>query len=278
MKLNKQQPIGIFDSGIGGLTVANAFSKVLPEEQLIYFGDTAHLPYGDKSPEAILGYSIRISQVLKEMNCKVVVMACNTASAVAFEPLTIAHHDQVAMFNVIDPLVEGIAARKEIKKLGIIGTKGTIGSAVYPKKLKALLPDLEIHSLATPLLVPMIEEGYSHNRISKALIDEYLNHKPFQEIDSLILACTHYPLIRKEIEEYYGGKVQVYDSTDFTVEVVNNHLDDLNLLNDQKAAENEFYVSDFTESFEQTTRLFYGEQIHLNLMPIWENLKSNTNG
>lgn len=271
MSLNKKQPIGIFDSGIGGLTVANAFSKVLPEEQILYFGDTAHLPYGDKSPEAILGYSIRISHLLMEMGCKLVVIACNTASSVAYGPLMIAHHNEVGIFNVIDPLVKGIAERQEIKKVGVIGTKGTISSGVYSKKLKTLRPDLEVVSMATPLLVPMIEEGFVHNNISKTLIAEYLENECFEGIDSLILACTHYPLIRDQIEEYYDGRVKVYDSTDFTVEAVKAHLQELDILNDQKEKEHHFFVSDYTKSFEQTTRLFYGEAIHLEHLLIWEN-------
>jgi glutamate racemase len=271
LSLDKKQPIGIFDSGIGGLTVANAFSKVLPEEQILYFGDTAHLPYGDKSPEAILGYSIRISHMLMDMGCKLVVIACNTASSVAYGPLMIAHHNEVGIFNVIDPLVKGIAAQKDVKKVGVIGTKGTISSGVYEKKLKTLRPDLEVVSLATPLLVPMIEEGFVHNKISHSLIQEYLDDPRFENIDSLVLACTHYPLIRPEIEEYYNGRVKVYDSTDFTVEAVKRHLVEQNILNERKDKEHRFFVSDYTKSFEQTTRLFYGEAIHLEHLLIWEN-------
>lgn len=271
MSLKKQQPIGIFDSGIGGLTVANAFSSALPKEQILYFGDTAHLPYGDKSAEAVLGYSIRIAHLLMEMKCKLVVIACNTASSVAYGPLMIAHHNEVGMFNVIDPLVAGVAAQKDVKRIGVIGTKGTIASGLYERKLKMALPDVEVVSMATPLLVPMIEEGFAKKQISIELIREYLDDSRLQDIDTLILACTHYPLIRNQIEAFYDGRVKVFDSTDFTVEAVRHHLNKLNLLNDGQRDEHHFFVSDFTESFEKTTRLFYGERIHLEHLNIWEN-------
>jgi glutamate racemase len=243
----------------------------LPNEQILYFGDTAHLPYGEKSSEAVLGYSIRIAHLLMELKCKLVVIACNTASSVAYGPLMIAHHNEVGMFNVIDPLVEGVSRQKDIRKIGVIGTKGTIASSMYERKLKAALPDAEVVSMATPLLVPMIEEGFARKQISLELIREYLLDPRLNNIDTLILACTHYPLIREQIETFYGGRVKVFDSTDFTVEAVRQHLKLLDLLNDEERGNHHFYVSDFTKSFEQTTRLFYGEQIHLEHLNIWEN-------
>jgi glutamate racemase len=168
-------------------------------------------------------------------------------------------------------LVNGIASNKAIKKVGVIGTKGTIASGVYEKKLVTRRPDIEVVSMATPLLVPMIEEGFVHNKISHSLIQEYLGDPQFEHIDSLVLACTHYPLIRKEIEDYYQGRVQVYDSTDFTVEAVRQHLGKMDILSEKRQKDHRFFVSDFTNSFEQTTRLFYGEQIHLEHLLIWEN-------
>src|SRR4051812_13453440 len=149
-------PIGIFDSGIGGLTVANAIQKVLPNESLIYFGDTAHLPYGDKSPDSIKYYAIRITQFLLERKAKMIVIACNTASSVAYDTVKDFVGGKVPVINVIDPVVSIVLDRDNINKIGVIGTKGTIKSDIYAKKIKAKSKKVEVSSLATPLLAPMI--------------------------------------------------------------------------------------------------------------------------
>ena len=186
------QPIGIFDSGIGGLTVANAIRHRLPNEQLCYFGDTAHLPYGDKSGDAIRYYSLKITKFLLEQQAKMIVIACNSASTAAYEVILDFFPDRALFVNVVDPLVEAVCA-KGYKKVGLIATKATVGSGVYQKQLIKTQPDLEVVALATPLLVPMIEEGYAHSRISKSIIEDYLSHPGFEDIDALLLACTHYP-------------------------------------------------------------------------------------
>src|SRR6201997_4405924 len=157
-KLNANQPIGIFDSGIGGLTVANAIAKVLPNEQLIYFGDTAHLPYGDKSPDSIKYYSIRIAQFLLEQNCKAIVIACNTASALAYETVKDFVGGKVPVIDVVNPIVNEIIKDDKLKHIGVIATKATIKSDIYARKLKHAVKHVEVSSLATPLLASMIEE------------------------------------------------------------------------------------------------------------------------
>ena len=187
------QPIGIFDSGIGGLTVANAIQKVLPNESLIYFGDTAHLPYGDKSPDSIKYYAIRITQFLMQKNCKMIVIACNTASSIAYETVKDFVEGKIPVVDVISPVVDLVAHTKSIHKVGVIGTKGTIKSDIYAKKIKASSKK-EVASLATPLLAPMIEEGFFNNKISRSVIASYLSSRKLAKIDALILACTHYPL------------------------------------------------------------------------------------
>jgi glutamate racemase len=159
LKLNKTQPIGVFDSGIGGLTVANAVSKLLPNEQIIYFGDTAHLPYGDKSPRAIKQYSYMIADFLLEKKCKAIIIACNTASSIAYTFLKELYKDDLYIVDAIQPVINGVCQDDSVKKIGIIGTQVTIQSEVYEKRFKAQKPDLEVVSLATPLLVPMIEAG-----------------------------------------------------------------------------------------------------------------------
>lgn len=263
-------PIGIFDSGIGGLTVANAIRKILPNEQLIYFGDTAHMPYGDKSPEAIKFYSLKIAKFLLDKQCKIIVIACNTASSHAFHELVHFLGDQVPIINVIDPVVDLMLKNTTDKRIGVIGTKSTIRSDIYAKKFKAANPSLEISSLATPLLAPMIEEGFFDNNISKTVINSYLSSSKLKKIDSLILACTHYPLIKSEISSFYKGKVNIVNTAEIVAGYVKDRLADLNLLSDRAPKKHQFFVSDYTPSFAKSTRLFFGEKINLRLEAIWD--------
>ncbi len=260
------QPIGIFDSGIGGLTVAKAISKLLPNEQIIYFGDTAHLPYGDKSPDLIHSFVKDISQfLLSEKNCKSIVIACNTASATSYEFLRDRHEGTYPIINVIDPIVEAIVKDESVKRVGLIATKTTVESGVYQEKMKRRNPDVEMKVLATPLLAPMIEEGFSHDKISQTVIENYLSHPELQDIDALILGCTHYVLIKDEINAFYNGKVKLFDSTDLLALKLKKILENENLLVDNRVEKNKFYVSDFTPSFAQSAGRFYGENIDLNL-------------
>jgi glutamate racemase len=266
-----KSPIGIFDSGIGGLTVAAAIHRLMPEESIIYVGDTAHLPYGDKSPELIEQYSKRITDYLMERGCKIIVIACNTASAHAFKPVQIHVNHKVPVANVIDPAAKAIASAFANKKVGVIGTRGTINSGIYPRKIKKLNPDIEVTSLATPLLAPMIEEGFFNNKISKTVINSYLDKKSFKGVDAIILACTHYPLIRKEIDEFYKGNVVVFDSAEMVAKDVKDKLQTAGLLNKEKDPSLEFYVTDFTDSFEKSAHYFFPTKIHLDRLALWEN-------
>ena len=264
----KYQPIGVFDSGIGGLTVANAIIRHLPNEELIYFGDTAHLPYGDKSADAIRYYCLKIVKFLLDKGCKMVVIACNSASSAAYHVLLDFFEGQVLFVNVVDPLVDAVI-EKRFGKVGVIATKATIRSDIYRLKLIEKQPGLTVASLATPMLVPMIEEGYFHNQISDTIIENYLRNPAFADIEALLLACTHYPLIKKNIESYFDHKVKVFDSTDVVATAVHEKLANQGLLNDQKGKEHQFFVSDYTTSFEETTRIFYQEKIQLGHCPIW---------
>lgn len=257
------QPIGIFDSGIGGLTVAGAITRALPNENIIYFGDTAHMPYGDKSPELIKRYSRQITEFLVSKNCKAIVIACNTASSLAFKEVVEAA-GAIPVINVIDPVAAYVTQNFPKKKIGVIGTKGTIGSGIYPKKIKKLVKDANVTSLATPLLAPMIEEGFFNNNISRTIIHSYLAKKNIADADVVILACTHYPLIKKDIMLFYGKKAEVVDSSDVVAAFVQKTLAENNLLNTSKGKiSHKFFVSDYTESFEKSTRFFFGEQIEL---------------
>lgn len=266
--LEPSQPIGVFDSGIGGLTVANAIHKCLPQEQLIYFGDTAHLPYGDKSADAIRYYCLKIAKFLLEKQCKLIVVACNSASSAGYRVLLEFFKQQTLFVNVVDPLVEAVAARS-FKKVGLIATKATVHSGMYQAQLSHLKPELEVAALPTPLLAPMIEEGFLHNQVSRTVLQTYLSDPSLNDIEALMLACTHYPLIREDIDRYYQHGVAIFDSTDVVADVVRQRLADRGLLNTERRAPHHFYVSDFTPSFEEATRLFYDEKIHLEYCPIW---------
>lgn len=269
--LKAENPIGIFDSGIGGLTVAHAIQELLPNEQLIYFGDTAHLPYGDKESYSIKHYSVELSKFLLARNCKVIVMACHTASSVAFEEVRRVVGKQALVINVVEPVIKKLKSEADPakRKIGIIGTKGTIASKIYPRKLADKPAELEVKPLATPLLCPMIEEGFIDDNISKTVIASYLSQKELAEIQKIVLACTHYPLIKKQINEYYEGKVEVIDSSEVAASELKVLLEKHKLLNQEKKGEHHFYVSDYTPSFEKSTRYFFGEKVKLEKGSIW---------
>ena len=259
--MKKDLPIGIFDSGIGGLTVANAVKKILPNESILYFGDTQHLPYGEKSVEAIQQFSKRITEFLIKKECKLIIIACNTASSVAYD-IVKQTAQGFPVINVIDPVVKYVATHCQNCRIGVIGTKGTTNSQVYPKKLYLLNSKAEVTSLATPLLAPMIEEGFFNDQLSQTIINSYLSNPQLMGIDKLILACTHYPLIQEAIQKYYLGKVDIIDSATQVAEAVKVLLEKEFLLSNQDA-EYQFFVSDYTDSLEKSAKIFFHEEIHL---------------
>lgn len=269
MNTSASAPIGIFDSGIGGLTVAHAIQKLLPNESLVYFGDTAHLPYGDKSEAAIQAYSIKIADVLLMKGCKVIVIACNSASSAAYELLK-EYVRSVKIINVIDPMVSHVLDNYASRHVGLIGTKRTVQSGVYQRKIEEAREKITLHSLATPLLAPMIEEGFFNNKISHEIIGQYLNDPELQNIEALILACTHYPLIKKEINEFYKHKMTILDSSEVVAKALKRHLEESKLLNPGIGpVSHQFLVSDYTSSFEASTRLFFHAQVNLEKHPLW---------
>jgi len=263
-------PIGIFDSGIGGMTVARAIKNILPDESIVYFGDTAHLPYGDKSTATIQAYSIKITDILIKEGCKIILIACNSASAAAYELIKEYVGSRCMVFNVIDPVINYIREHYSNMDLGLIGTKQTVNSNVYKQKIDALKNNTHLKSLATPLLVPMIEEGFLEGKISQDIINEYLQKDDLSDIKSLILGCTHYPLIKKQIQTYYDGSVEILDSSEIVAQSLKGFLEFNLLLNKQNAPTYRFLVSDYTKSFENLTKLFFGEKVKLEKYPLWE--------
>ena len=269
MDKRQNRPIGIFDSGIGGLTVAHAIKTLLPAEDLIYFGDTAHLPYGDKSEAAIQVYSIKIADILLKKGCKVIVIACNSASSAAYELLREYVRKDTHVINVIDPMVDLVTSQFSSARIGLIGTKRTVQSGVYARKVREANRDITLQSLATPLLAPMIEEGFFNNQISHEIIAQYLSDPSLENIEALILACTHYPLIKKEINGYYGGKMTILDSSETVAQALQRYLASEGLLNTSHEPDHRFLVTDFTESFESSARMFFHESVKLEKHSLW---------
>jgi glutamate racemase len=269
MNQSSESPIGIFDSGTGGLTVANAIKNLLPHEHMVYFGDTAHFPYGDKSEAAIQAYSIKIADVLLRKGCKVIVIACNSASSAAYELLKEYVRRDAHIINVIDPMVELLNKKYEGRTVGLIGTKRTIQSGIYSKKTEELKKNITLKLLATPLLAPMIEEGFFNNQISHEIIAQYLADVSLEKIEALILACTHYPLIKKEISDFYQNQIPILDSGEVVAQALKAYLQLHGLVSNAANPERHFYVSDFTDAFEASTRLFFHEKVHLERHALW---------
>jgi len=264
----KEQPIGIFDSGVGGLTVAHAIKQILPGESLVYFGDTAHLPYGDKSAESIRYYSGKITEFLLDQNSKVVLVACNSASASAFDTLRNEFKERAILIDVIDPVVDYMGTRN-FRKIGVIGTKRTISSGTYEMKIREKVPGTTVVSMATPLLVPMIEEGFIFDDISNAIIRSYLSNDTLSGIDALILGCTHYPIIRNQISKFFNFNVEVIDSAKIVSLILRETLEKNNLLNDSGIVSDQFFISDYTSYFEKIARMFFEGEINLKKADIW---------
>jgi glutamate racemase len=263
------QPIGIFDSGVGGLTVAHAIKQTLPGESIIYFGDTAHLPYGDKSAEAIVSYSRKITEFLLEQNAKVVLIACNSASASAYEILKSEYGARTIILDVIDPVVDYLSSRN-YGKVGVIGTKRTILSGTYEEKVAQKCSGTVIVSKPTPLLVPMIEEGFIFDDISNAIIRAYLSDQLFRDIDGLVLGCTHYPIIRNQIGKFFNFNVEVVDSARIVSQRLRSVLEKNDLLNMSGSSNDRFFVSDHTPWFEKIARMFFEGDINLSRSDIWD--------
>ena len=267
-----KQPIGIFDSGIGGLTVAYAVKNALPDESLIYFGDTAHLPYGDKSTAAIQAYAVKICDVLLRQDCKIILIACNSASSAAYHLSKEYVGSKAKVINVIDPVVSYVGEYFAGKTIGVIGTKRTINSNVYQKKIDKLGKNIHLKTLATPLLAPMIEEGFYDNSVSDQIIHQYLSDSKLDGIEALILGCTHYPLIKRQITEFYNNVVQVIDSSDIVAAYLKAYLVKNNLLNESSSEKStdKFFVSDYTRSFAESTKIFFKESVNLEYYPLWD--------
>lgn len=203
--------IGIFDSGVGGLTVARAIMKQIPEYDIAYFGDTAHTPYGTKSAETVIGYTINNIEFLLSRGAQLIVIACNTASSVLSAPVL--KRFSIPIFEVITPAVEQAVRVSKNFRFGIIGTRATITSGIYEKKIIENQPRAKVYSIACPLLVPLVEEGWLDKTETSMIVKKYLKPLKTLQIDTLILGCTHYPLLKKVIQRKIGSRVRLIDSS-----------------------------------------------------------------
>lgn len=263
------QPIGIFDSGIGGLTVASALVKQLPKENFIYFGDTAHLPYGDKSATTIQAYSIKIAHMLLQQNCKLILIACNSASTAAYELVREYVGTKAIVMNVIDPLVHYLKDNYAHKHVGLIATRQTVNSNIYKKKIDEQNRGIKLTSQATNLLASAIEE-FQNNPVIDSLLKEYLTGFKSEKLDALVLACTHYPVVKNKIIDFFDNKIDIIDPSETVAAAVKNRLESHELLNANGKCTKHFYVSDYTESFAAGTKIFFEEDIALEHYPLWE--------
>lgn len=246
--MNLEASIGVFDSGVGGLTVVKEIMRQLPGESLIYFGDTARVPYGSKSKKTVLKYSRQIVHFLQAKGVKAIVVACNTASALALDEIR--QEISIPIIGVIEPGARMAAESTKTNSIGIIGTESTIKSGIYSKYLRAMNPDITVVSRACPLFVPLVEEGLLEDRITDDMIERYLHELKEYGIDSLILGCTHYPLIRNAIGRYMGTGVNLVNPAYETAKSLKALLTEQALLNKSgNTAEYEFCVSDGVDKF-----------------------------
>lgn len=261
--------IGIFDSGIGGLTVVREVLKQLPQYRIVYFGDTARTPYGTKSPRTITEYALEDTEFLLKQGAQIIVVACNSVSAVAADVLR--ETFRVPIFEVIAPAVRTTLALTRSRRVGIIGTRATIGSGVYERSLKALDPEIRVYSHPCPLLVPLVEEGWLRRPETKQIVRKYLYPLKRQQIDTLVLGCTHYPLLKGIIQTKIGRRVRVIDSSQEAAGWVKAYLEENPLLAGRlspaagEGGGHRFFVSDLTPNAEAIAREFLGRDITLEV-------------
>jgi glutamate racemase len=256
---NRARPIGVFDSGIGGLTVLKELTALLPGEDFIYLGDTARLPYGTKSNEVIVRYSRENTEFLLAKGIKLLVVACNTSSAVALDEIE--RHTMVPVIGVIEPGARAAVKASRSGKIGVIGTEATIASGAYTRAIQNLKPRAEIYTRACPLLVPLVEEGWTDNEIAERTVTHYLESLKASGIDTLLLGCTHYPLMRGMFERVLGPRVKIVDSAIATAAAVREKLSALKLARRAGGGAQSFFVTETPDRFVRVGRRFIGPRV-----------------
>ena len=269
-----QAPIGIFDSGVGGLTLTHTIMQHLPNEQVIYVGDTAHLPYGDKSAQTIAHYAARICDFLLTQGCKLIVIACNSASAACYNTLKDKLTGQALVIDVINPVARYLKQHFAHQPMALIGTKQTVNSGRYQDVLNTLNADIKLTCLATPLLAPIVEEGLQQSEIAKAALAYYLQSPSAKTAlataRALILGCTHYALLQDSIEHLMGHECEVINPNALVVTEVAKSLHHHKLLSETKKSPDAFFVSDLSDNFNQMAKGFFGDDVALQHCPLWD--------
>jgi glutamate racemase len=256
---NRDHAIGVFDSGIGGLTVLQKLIEILPAENTVYLGDTARAPYGTKSVETVVRYSFENTEFLIQKGVKLVVVACNTSTALALEALR--EKVNVPLIGVIEPGVRKALLLTKNRKVGVIGTEATIQSGAYTKALKTHAGDIEVYSRACPMFVPLVEEGWIDNGVASLTVEAYLGSLKQSGIDTLILGCTHYPLLKKAIRNYMGSAVQLVDSAEEIAREVGTALEKQSLARRDGTGNHSFFVTDAPDRFIKVGGRFLGEKV-----------------
>jgi glutamate racemase len=260
MSSKNEKPIGVFDSGIGGLTVVRALLARLPNENIVYFGDTARVPYGSKSPQVVREYALDDTNILLSKGVKMIVVACNTVSAVALD--VVQKRAKLPVTGVITPGAEAASKTTKNKRIGVIGTAATVNSNAYVNELMRLDASLLTFSQACPLFVSLVEEGWLETKVTELIAAEYLFPLTTQKIDTLILGCTHYPLLKTILSKATKGMVTLIDSGEATAAVVEKMLDEHHLRNTSSQAPNiQFFVSDAPEKFTAIGERFLGRKL-----------------
>ncbi|NOX65312.1 MAG: glutamate racemase [Chlorobi bacterium] len=271
---NKTAPIGIFDSGIGGLTVVKKILSMLPNEKIIYFGDTARVPYGSKSNSTVIEYANQDAKFLYKKNVKLIIVACNTVSSVALDNLR--EQFDIPIIGMIEPGAKYALSKTKNGKIGVIGTHSTINNQAYSKKLKQLNGDVEIFEKACPLFVPLAEEGWIDRKATKLIAEEYLEELIEREIDTLVLGCTHYPVLTEIIQKVMGPEVTLIDSGTAAALEVEDYLNGIGLRNDSsQIGKHQYYVSDLPSKFKIIAERFLGTTLdHIEKIDIDQIIKS----
>ncbi len=250
MSEHREAPIGVFDSGVGGLTVAREIMRNLPFERIVYFGDTARVPYGSKSRESIIRFSRQIIHFLQEEHVKAIVVACNTASAYALDEVQ--KDLDIPIIGVVKPGAKVAAQATRNKRIGVIGTKGTIGSNIYADYIHEIDPEITVVGKACPLFVPLVEEGWLKDPVTVEVAQRYLQELQEQDVDTLVMGCTHYPLLRSVLRELLGERVTLVNPAYETAQSLKQLLKEMNLDNPGIKEEEfpyRFYVSDLADQF-----------------------------
>ncbi len=251
--------LGVFDSGIGGLTVVREIKRFIPRLPLIYFGDTARTPYGTKSRETLKRYAEEDSSFLLSQGANILVIACHSAASVAKD--YIASRFPVPVFDVVAPTIEIAVRSTRNGRIGVIGTRATVESGVYQETIAAHDSTIEVVSQPCPLLVPLVEEGWLRRRETRMIVKKYLRPLKAREIDTLVLGCTHYPLLKGVIQEKMGKRVKIIDPSEAVAEKVRDHLAELGILPEDGEIEDRFFLSDIAPVTEEIARRFMGRRI-----------------